>query len=1361
MKVKLISIVILSFFLTNIWGHEPQNRIRNKSNQTKLVPRENCAPATKQIDQDINNVRARLLNGGDVWNDLGGGNNRKGRYIVPKIEAGSGKNEVSSLYSGGVWVGGLDPAGALKMMGQTFRSATENDCWPGPLTEEGEATTKTCLDWDRFFRVSGDNIRILNRKVNASSSKQISIDEVPEDLRYFPCRGNKEFEAFYKFPLPNTSAGLALFFDKNDNRIYEPELGEYPTIDIKGCPNNLFPDDMIFWIYNDNGGIHTNTRGEAIRMEVQVQAFAFRTADELNDMTFQRYKLVNRAPQAIRDCYFAMWIDPDLGCYTDDYVGCDTSWTGKIDTVTGRRILRDLMYIYNIDATDGANGCTCDQNVNTYCNDVPIVGVDYFRGPLDSVGNELGMSYFMYYNNNIGSPPQGSTDPATSQEYYNYMKAIWKDGEPLTTGGTGKNLGGTATKYAFPSPPNDPAGWSMCSQRIGEGDRRTIQSTGPLSLLPGAKNELIIGIPWVPDQVYPCPALDDLLKADQLCQDLFDNCFELKDGPDAPNVDFVELDRELILLLSNAEGSNNFNEAYAGKGLGFPPNVDDLYRFQGYRVFQVANQNTSLTEANIADPSKVREIFTVDLKDGIRKIYNWVGVPNPTPSKSKPLIFYPTLKVEGLNSGIKHTFQITEDAFATGINKRLINHQKYYFIVLAYAYNNYKEYVSDSNIGQRTQYCPGRLNLGPAGDGRPYIATPRPQRYEIPRSKFGDGVTIIRHDGIGTGDNFLKLSESMYDKMLDVSNFDKKIEYAPGGGPIDIKIVNPLKVKDGEYELRFSDSNLDDNKLDKDATWSIKGITDPSILINSTGSIELLNDQIIRDLGITVTIGQVQDAGIDPLNNPRNGVIGEGLQYNYKDENGVRWFVAQPERNISQINFIKTELGAKWNLFDPNGVYESLGSGVLQGTWYPYKFVSGDSLNITPAWLNPSNGNCVNSMQLAELNSVDIVFTSDKSKWTRCPVIETWNRNNIEPNLEISPVSNLKSFQLKDNLLSVGKNDANGDGKADPDGEKDANGKDLKGMGWFPGYAVDVETGTRLNIFFGENSLYSPENGVGIDSCLLDGGTGNDLMWNPTSQIFLGEREEFQGCGLSNSALNIVLGGHHYIYVTRSKYDEGKQLYTDFTAAKTSVARAIKVVRDNITWCSMPALFDNTIKLNPLGNGPTGLIPNDLTVSLRVRNPYNVDKGTNENQAHNLYRFIIGNQSSQVVVKKDEYDDAMRDINVVPNPYYAYSAYETGQFSNIVKITNLPPKCNVTIYSLDGKFIKQYKRDEKPVLINDASRGLTERQIAPDIEWDLTNFKSIPIASGTYLIHVEQPETGAVKIIKWFGVIRKFDPSGL
>jgi hypothetical protein len=52
------------------------------------------------------------------------------------------------------------------------------------------------------------------------------------------------------------------------------------------------------------------------------------------------------------------------------------------------------------------------------------------------------------------------------------------------------------------------------------------------------------------------------------------------------------------------------------------------------------------------------------------------------------------------------------------------------------------------------------------------------------------------------------------------------------------------------------------------------------------------------------------------------------------------------------------------------------------------------------------------------------------------------------------------------------------------------------------------------------------------------------------------------------------------------------------------------------------------------------------------------------------------------------------------------------------------------------------------------------QQIIPDLEWDLKNNKAIPVASGVYLIHIQAPGMGE-RTVKWFGIARQYDPSGL
>ena len=1349
-------------------GHVPPKEGQAPNQTDRVSFRSNCDLAKEQVEQSVNNVRARLTTGGDVWWD---GNNA--RYIVPKVPPG--QPEVSSIFAGAVWLGGIDEGGQLKVAAQTYgRSSGQSDFWPGPLTPldsetPGETSQPTCGNWDKFFHVTSAEIdeHIRNFEKAEDTGEPYEPALIPDGIKGWPAQSNPFFFEQHGFDLP-TGQALAGFKDVDDNGFYSPLGGDYPTIEIRGCgANPQYPDDMYFWIYNDNGNTHTETNAIPIKMEVQVQAFAYARNDELNNMTFQRYKLINRAIEPIDSTFFAMWVDPDLGCYTDDYVGCDTS--------------RSLAFIYNEDRLDGQTGCTCPQGVETYCDEIPVLGVDYFRGPrgpalVDENGNvfppdvaggedlkdtlvELGMSSFTYYHNAGDNVPDNMTDPQNGPQYYNYLTGSWRSGEPFEFGGDSYQENSEPIKYAFISEPDDESddAWSMCSENLPPGDRRTIQASGPFRLTPGAVNELIIGVVWTPNLAHPCPNIRELQNADDIAQALFDNCFELPDGPDAPDVDIIELDEELILVLTNdTVTSNNAYEEYAEKGLEIPDGVEDnLYRFEGYRVYQVSGPNIGLTEANRQNTELVRQVATVDLVNGVTEIYNWEAVEGPNDSD----VFVPTLRVEGTDNGVRNTFRITTDAFGG----KLVNHRQYYYTVIAYGYNNYEDFDPETLIGQREPYIESGKNIGPNGDGLPYTAIPRPINDRDLKAEFGDGAVITRSDGLGSGDNFLDIgAESRQEieetQILENGSFSGEITYASGRGPLRIKVYNPLEVLDGEYEIQFIDSNLGDDVLENDARWVLREQGNPELEIVSGKTIAQVNEQTIAEFGFSVTIGQVPEPGSTVT--ATNGYIGAEVEYADPDTD-KEWLTFVPE----ETNLLPVQ-GFDDNVFDYFQTEETESDAALDPSpdeglsrygetpFMPYHllgFLPRDEFNFP--YIGPVYNDDVTAARrartnssLSDLNNVDIVFTSNKDLWSRCVVVETANRfYRQDPNLETE--GGIDQFFPRQ-TESVTK-EAGEDGLPAED-----NSEDRLGLGWFPGYAIDVETGQRLNIFFGENSAYRNDPDSYMFEFYQEAGidpAGGDMMFNPGWEAVL-----FNALDNPLSPQAYTAGGQHMVYVTNQPYDECKEIYEFFNGPSIFKSSGLQT----ITWAGM-ILSQRDV---PMLSYADGLIPEDVRVKMRTNNSYQVETGdkrtgTGVNNYHPQYRFSIDGLEADGLTEEGV-ESALDEILVVPNPYYGFSEYETSQFTNTIRVTNLPAKAVVTIYTLEGKFIRQYQRDEVGMTPEGNNRGIRKAQINPALEWDLRNSKGIPVASGVYLIHIQAEGLGE-RTIKWFGVSRQFDPSGL
>jgi hypothetical protein len=127
-------------------------------------------------------------------------------------------------------------------------------------------------------------------------------------------------------------------------------------IDSTGAPA-LLGDAMIWSVYNDaDPNAHSNFAGltTPLGVEVQQTTFAFNRAGGLGNIIFVRYELINKGANQLDSMFVSAWGDPDLGGFTDDLVGCDTT--------------RSLGYAYNATNADAQYG-----------SKPPAVGFEFFR----------------------------------------------------------------------------------------------------------------------------------------------------------------------------------------------------------------------------------------------------------------------------------------------------------------------------------------------------------------------------------------------------------------------------------------------------------------------------------------------------------------------------------------------------------------------------------------------------------------------------------------------------------------------------------------------------------------------------------------------------------------------------------------------------------------------------------------------------------------------------------------------------------------------------------------------------------------------------------------------------------------------
>ncbi|MFT6814153.1 MAG: hypothetical protein ACJAZ3_000038 [Sphingobacteriales bacterium] len=1230
--VSIISLLIVStaFAEKNV-GFNKRDTYRASSKSFKVLA--DCEPAQANVDLDVNNVRATILAGGDMWWDL-----TNAKYEIPKVNPGSGEPSRNMMFAGALWFGGVDAGGNLKIAAQTYRQ-TGVDFWPGPLdTVSSNISQERCKFWDKHFKVN--KLEIQRFMDNTISPDPTYIE--PEVISEWPGQGGF-----------GETQNLAPYFDFDGDGTYSSGAGDFPLLpgDVvtgDGATPLIAEgaDQMIWWVYNDKGDVHGETGGDQIGIEIQVTAFAFATGDAINDMTFYKYKIVNRSNSLLQNTYFGQWVDSDVGFAFDDYVQCDVG--------------RSLGISFN--------GDDFDDNLNGYGLNPPSIGVDFFEGPIGDDGNELGLAKFMYYNNDA-NPASGNPDGA--QHFYNYLRGIWGDGVPVSYGGTGYNPSNSdLANYMFPgqTDPDHNNNWTEITEGNVPADRRFLQSAGPFTLLPGAVNNITVGLVFARATSGGATGSLNLLRQyDDQAQKLFNQNFKLLEGPKAPKVAITELDRKIILTFEDTYDPTVelFNEELKDEFGG-----TDIYKFQGYLVYQLAESNVSITE--LGDPDRARLILQSDIQDAVDKVVNLEFDVSVS-------AFIPVLKVDGNNNGLVRTFLIDKDAFALD-DERLVNSRQYHFLVLAYAV---------APTASDLVFLPSSRTLGKSNLVT-YTAVPHITSAEFGGSKlnseFGDGIPVMRIKGKNNGGNIVDLTPETINKIL--NSPDHKADtliYLPGKSPIKIEVYDPKEVPAADFEVKMFIENGS-----KVAGWNMINL-ETGDTIESTNGITSIG-QIMRksktgeipiDWGFIATTSDVLNPGggnITPGTTrldsvaPNNGLLETTIVF---DDPLKPWLTGvQNSASNGETNFDwAIGLGANSVDFDPNNDLKL----ALNGTFSTYQFSSDDSA-YGPKKLNDALAAA--QYRSRNVSGYDIRITSDKSLWTKCPVIELGG----DPSLV---AKGTKKWKLRESP------------------SKNKEGNEISGetgYGWFPGYAINVETGERVNIIWGEDSWYGTEN-------------GNDMLWNPTSTIR-------SGVG-GDKFTNFPFGGKHYTYIQRTRYDEGKKSHEVIESG--SFNDFAQFVTGQIDWVTIPVLASPESKLLETG----------VTIRLRVTKPYQAYPNKTDTP---VYVFSTRDYAA-TVGSKNILKASLDNIRAVPNPYYGFSQYEVTKVDNVVRITNLPPSANISIYSPDGTLVRRIIKN------NDSSSYL---------DWDLTNDNRIPIASGVYLINIKVPGVGE-KTIKWYGSIRPID----
>ncbi|MBI1806044.1 MAG: T9SS type A sorting domain-containing protein [Ignavibacteria bacterium] len=527
-----------------------------------------------QIRQTLGTPHSTLMNINNIamWATDNGMLERRPQDLTAGVTFPRGTSTV--VYSGGLVWGGLvrdNRTPTLRVGGQAFNVGTVS----GRIISPGVAENPDNPDV-RIYRIRRD---WATADLARDASEYFSIpliDVTSENIQTLRDQYRKDW---MEWPWQNG----APYYERNGIPGYQPDSSGSagPDIDEPGLGG---ADQIIWFVANDLDGNATRQLfgSTPIGLEMQVTCWAYNRSSSLDNVIFQRYRIIYKGTSTtpstatIDSMYLAKWVDPDLGDFNDDFVGCSVD--------------RSLGYAYNARPVD--------VEFNKQNLPPPVVGYDLFQGPrvskpssqarwnlqtIDGFEN-LPLTTFTYFT---ASTRTG--DLTNRQSWWNILRGYKTRPisppqcllDPTTNACTTFELTGDPQLYH---------GW-VDGVLDPPGDRRFAMVSGPFTLAFGDTQEVVVGLIAGMGKDNR-DGISTVKTIDGAAQDAFNLNFQFPDPIPAPDVRVVELDNKIILDWESDTAQVRRVEGYTSRG----------YHFESYTVYQFPLPTSTREQALVYQP---------------------------------------------------------------------------------------------------------------------------------------------------------------------------------------------------------------------------------------------------------------------------------------------------------------------------------------------------------------------------------------------------------------------------------------------------------------------------------------------------------------------------------------------------------------------------------------------------------------------------------------------------------------------------------------------------------------------------------------------------------------------------------------